>query len=345
MLLKDTSSPTYVEPELALWAQLAFSFDMENEPHRAITDNQRVHGSRRSRSNSQSLAGRSTVIIQDERDAELLEQFAAATEIPLHEIAQPHSFGSLISPAGHPQSRFTDGPFSHGHSFGQTSLPPSPSMDFHWNQFPSPQSNQDPYRTAQRAFPHLDMLTFPESYMSSQSAPGMTGPPPSVASMSRSSRHTSVSNIPATSSSAGLGGSLDPESTEAEHGAIAEEKRRRNTAASARFRIKKKQRTTNLERSVSDLSGRAEDLEREAADLRRENGWLKEIVMLKGSRLAAVNLASHLIQNSVEGGTEELQDNLPENSASDSDGPSISERKKNRSGKSKKKDHSGKKKE
>jgi len=38
---------------------------------------------------------------------------------------------------------------------------------------------------------------------------------------------------------------------------------------------------------VSNLTGRAEELEREAADLRRENGWLKEIVMLKGSRYAA----------------------------------------------------------
>lgn len=67
--------------------------------------------------------------------------------------------------------------------------------------------------------------------------------------------------------------------------AIAEDKRRRNTTASARFRIKKKLRTLNLERSVSDLSGRAEELEREAADLRRENGWLKEIVLLKGLNL------------------------------------------------------------
>ncbi|KAF9243897.1 hypothetical protein BU15DRAFT_7434, partial [Melanogaster broomeanus] len=57
-----------------------------------------------------------------------------------------------------------------------------------------------------------------------------------------------------------------------------EDKRRRNTAASARFRIKKKQRSVNLERTVTDLTGRAEELEREAADLRRRNGWLKEIV-------------------------------------------------------------------
>ena len=86
--------------------------------------------------------------------------------------------------------------------------------------------------------------------------------------------------------------------------AVAEDKRRRNTAASgeshvmrvwyeyssnwlsytARFRVKKKQWTLNLERSISDLSGRVEELEREAAELRRENGWLKEIVMLKSKR-------------------------------------------------------------
>lgn len=56
----------------------------------------------------------------------------------------------------------------------------------------------------------------------------------------------------------------------------------RNTKA--RFRVKKKQWTLNLERSITDLSGRVEELEREAAELRRENGWLKEIVMLKSKR-------------------------------------------------------------
>ncbi|EIW64968.1 uncharacterized protein TRAVEDRAFT_111083 [Trametes versicolor FP-101664 SS1] len=76
--------------------------------------------------------------------------------------------------------------------------------------------------------------------------------------------------------------------TEVEGIVSAEDKRRRNTAASARFRIKKKQWTLNLERTISDLSGRVEELEREAAELRRENGWLKEIVMLKSKRFAGV---------------------------------------------------------
>lgn len=62
----------------------------------------------------------------------------------------------------------------------------------------------------------------------------------------------------------------------------------------ARFRIKKKLKAVNLEREVSDLTGRAEELEREVADLRRENGWLKEIVMMKGARFAALNLSQQL---------------------------------------------------
>jgi len=105
-------------------------------------------------------------------------------------------------------------------------------------------------------------------------------------------------------------GSPEVEQTEAERNDIADEKRRRSTAASgkehflverltwfpnyiypARFRIKKKNKTITLERSVSDLTGRAEELEREATDLRRENGWLKEIVMLKGSQFSTNNLA------------------------------------------------------
>lgn len=52
--------------------------------------------------------------------------------------------------------------------------------------------------------------------------------------------------------------------------------------------MKKKQWTVNLERTISDLSGRVEELEREAAELRRENGWLKEIVMLKSKRFSGI---------------------------------------------------------
>jgi hypothetical protein len=59
----------------------------------------------------------------------------------------------------------------------------------------------------------------------------------------------------------------------------AEDKRRRNTAASARFRAKKKEREQALERKAKDLDGRVADLERECEALRRENGWLRGLVV------------------------------------------------------------------
>ncbi|KAF9246514.1 hypothetical protein BU15DRAFT_70595 [Melanogaster broomeanus] len=59
----------------------------------------------------------------------------------------------------------------------------------------------------------------------------------------------------------------------------AEDKRRRNTAASARFRLKKKEREAALERRAKDLEDRVVDLERECEGLRRENGWLKGLVV------------------------------------------------------------------
>lgn len=58
-----------------------------------------------------------------------------------------------------------------------------------------------------------------------------------------------------------------------------EDKRRRNTAASARFRLKKKEREAALETKAKDLESRVVDLERECEALRRENGWLKGLVV------------------------------------------------------------------
>lgn len=58
-----------------------------------------------------------------------------------------------------------------------------------------------------------------------------------------------------------------------------EDKRRRNTAASARFRLKKKEREAALEGKAKELEGRVNELERECEGLRRENGWLKGLVV------------------------------------------------------------------
>ena len=59
----------------------------------------------------------------------------------------------------------------------------------------------------------------------------------------------------------------------------AEDKRRRNTAASARFRLKKKEREAALEKKAKELEVKVNELEKECEGLRRENGWLKGLVV------------------------------------------------------------------
>lgn len=60
---------------------------------------------------------------------------------------------------------------------------------------------------------------------------------------------------------------------------VAEDKRRRNTAASARFRLKKKEREAALEKRAKELEVKVSELEKECEGLRRENGWLKGLVV------------------------------------------------------------------
>jgi hypothetical protein len=68
-----------------------------------------------------------------------------------------------------------------------------------------------------------------------------------------------------------------------EHARVAaeEDKRRRNTAASARFRVKKKQREQALEKTAKDMSDRVQQLEARIGQLETENTWLKSLITEK----------------------------------------------------------------
>ncbi|KAF8740331.1 Basic region leucine zipper, partial [Rhizoctonia solani] len=121
----------------------------------------------------------------------------------------------------------------------------------------------------------------------SPGSPTTQAPPEASASSSAPPSRVSPARGRSTSSAGRSPGHNQPSGsavTDEEVHAIAEDKRRRNTAASARFRVKKKQRTMELERAVIELEGRADELEKEAVELRRENGWLKEMVILKGRK-------------------------------------------------------------
>ncbi|KAH8806593.1 hypothetical protein DL96DRAFT_1631130 [Flagelloscypha sp. PMI_526] len=89
-------------------------------------------------------------------------------------------------------------------------------------------------------------------------------------SSSLSTSHKSSTSSPASASSPSDDG--DPMSAAAD-------KRRRNTMASARFRVKKKEREAALESKANELKVRVGELEKECEGLRRENGWLKGLVV------------------------------------------------------------------
>lgn len=63
--------------------------------------------------------------------------------------------------------------------------------------------------------------------------------------------------------------------------AAEEDKRRRNTAASARFRVKKKQREQALEQSAKAMSDKVSALEGRINQLETENKWLKNLITEK----------------------------------------------------------------
>ncbi|CAE6491131.1 unnamed protein product [Rhizoctonia solani] len=126
----------------------------------------------------------------------------------------------------------------------------------------------------------------PPSPGASQSTPTQLPNPPSSTSSSPPASQAPPRGRSTSSAgrSPGHGQPSGSAITDEEVQTITEDKRRRNTAASARFRVKKKQRTMELEQAVVELEGRADELEKEAVELRRENGWLKEMVILKGRK-------------------------------------------------------------
>lgn len=60
--------------------------------------------------------------------------------------------------------------------------------------------------------------------------------------------------------------------------AAEEDKRRRNTAASARFRVKKKQKEQALEKHAKEMQDKLSKLEKRVSELETENKWLKGLL-------------------------------------------------------------------
>lgn len=115
------------------------------------------------------------------------------------------------------------------------------------------------------------------SYPSVSSYAGTTSPPvfafpTPVTPSSVNQKNGPPLNSPTTNPSS-------PTSPTVSHFAAEEDKRRRNTAASARFRVKKKQREQALERTAKELGDKAKELEKRVTQLETENEWLRGLVV------------------------------------------------------------------
>ncbi|KAJ2796286.1 hypothetical protein H4R21_004774 [Coemansia helicoidea] len=100
------------------------------------------------------------------------------------------------------------------------------------------------------------------------------GPPHKTLTKAKSAARTAQSPEPADDSADAIGSTSD-----AGRGRAAEDdKRRRNTAASARFRVKKKLKEQALERTAREMTAKAEALERRVNELETETRWLKSLI-------------------------------------------------------------------
>ncbi|KAF5384004.1 hypothetical protein D9757_006991 [Collybiopsis confluens] len=291
----DLAIPSSLNPsldaELQRWQTLNFYNDMSKGPSnnpsssRGSSDPSDQRNTRsRSHSNNRQGPSTSTHPGPDVQDAVLLAQFAAGAGSRQHPSYDP-SYEALLAllqaqaqaqNISQSQAGVNIDPHLYGLNIPQLNFNPlSPHLSW-------PQPHQHPQ------YPYNTMPGMVQSPGYHNLPPINTVLPSGPSNSSSTSAASSSSAQPATAASPASASPGSPDSGDLN---ISEDKRRRNTAASARFRIKKKIRNLNLERTVSDLNGRADELEKEAADLRRENGWLKEIVMLKGSRLAGLDVS------------------------------------------------------
>lgn len=59
--------------------------------------------------------------------------------------------------------------------------------------------------------------------------------------------------------------------------------RRRNTAASARFRIKKKQKEQAMAQTVQEMTDKSDKLQQRVHELENEIKWLRELLLEKNA--------------------------------------------------------------
>ena len=126
----------------------------------------------------------------------------------------------------------------------------------------------------------------PATNLSSMPSINVNVPAPSPAPAAGAPGYTPTFTRPAATTRANVrretdSSNVDRTPEEQSRVAAEEDKRRRNTAASARFRVKKKQREQALERSAKELTEKNQILEQRVQQLETECKWLRNLLTEK----------------------------------------------------------------
>ncbi|GAA5978539.1 hypothetical protein JCM5350_003132 [Sporobolomyces pararoseus] len=182
---------------------------------------------------------------------------------------------STLYPQSHSGGPISDSPPPHLPHQLPNGLPTFPLPQ---PPFPSPFSSIPPLHIS---VPHRQ-LTQDDGDVSSRA------PSPAPSRPSRSRR---ASKAPSRSASEGGQGSDTPSLLSREFMTpeeIEEDKRRRNTEASARFRAKKKQKNVALQQTAAQLRDKVAQLEKEKEALTSQNRWLRDIISEKAESAAKI---------------------------------------------------------
>jgi len=155
--------------------------------------------------------------------------------------------------------------------------------DYEYELLPSGLSDQHLQPTTSTAI-QTPSLTIPSHGFPHDTTFPLTTSPTAQSQPSTPVSPTFSMNPPSTAAKRKSSAMDSPESLEvASRLAAEEDKRRRNTAASARFRIKKKQREQALEKTAKDMSDKVSQLEMKVNQLEMENKWLKNLITEKNN--------------------------------------------------------------
>jgi len=270
--------------QLDLWTNLSFASD---EP---FVDKQR----KRSDINGLNILDQKLADGHDGKDVhEINEQGLIVNADKPTQTAIDNGIPSISPPTGHvasngAQSSFDFGSFLAGFGIDPFLVPPQPSLGAQANisslesltkpSLPSPNDISSP------TTPNTGSEAQPPTKRARTRKDSIASHVPAIAPSALQQRHVSSERAVSEFSE-----DHDPLSTPL---TASEDKRRRNTAASARFRAKKKEREQALERRSKDLETKVNELERECEGLRRENGWLKGLVVgVTGANPSSVSKA------------------------------------------------------